>query len=547
MSTNEHYVFHPDDTVLKTLAWVATRPAGELHTAIEGKWPNFVGTMELAVGQGRNGKNAIKMTTNAQTQGDPAFWIMPVVSNGGTYNEPTSDDNFVVPPTKRANRIEAWFRFPPGYKEAFAAAMNYYSDAFHWGTYSTYLATSNDGSLSTLNEEAGFVEGNGHWYHQLMPRFDWLDDNEWVCITCNAITDHCRGENGRNNFPKNPTLPHADYFRCLTRSYLEFVPYWWRVDSNTNPSGIENLPGIATPYSIYCDSIRFYWRDEYLPVEIRFGSSGDWYDAQEFECAPTPTVTDIPFRVTNVTNASVTGRLAFRGRSIQWSPIIIDQVSSAQFAVATYTLSAGETKHFWLRVSPIADNNGLTDGVPSQMGIVFEPSTEVVFSGPVVDTPWGANMIAKTSSKVMRSAYHGIGAQDYDICCRSIGLVRATGGHTAYRPTSRGGGVYRVPPTVTSQFQLPGHIPDGSTLTFAKGNSQSGRGTLTIASSGVATYTPPSAGWTGTCHFSYQINGASAKPSLWYGAWVNVTPARKIAKTSGNKAFVGPGGGVVTI
>lgn len=547
MSRDEHYIFHPDDTFIKDYAWAATRPSGETHTLINGKWPNFVGTVEHAPGQGRNGKNAFRMTTNAQTQGDPAFWIQPMVTNGTlSPAEPTGDNNFIVPPTKRANRIEAWFRFPPGYKDAFAAALDYYSDAFHWGTYNTYPTNNNDGSLNTLGEESGFVEGNGHWYHQLRPRFDWLDDNEWVRITCNAITDHCRGDNGRNNFPKDPTLPHAEYFRCLTRSYLEFVPYWWRVDTNTNPSGNANLPGITPPYSIYCDSIRFYWQNEFLPVDIRFGASGDWYDGQEYECAPSPTITDIPFRVTNVTNSSVTGRLAFRGRSMHWNSSIVDQVSSASFAVATYTFAAGETKHFWLRVSPIADNNGLTDGVPSPMGVIFEPSTEFIANGPVVDTPWGANMLAKTSNRVEKSAYHGIGGPDYDICCRNIGLVRTTGGHTSYRPTSRGGGVYRVPLTVTSQFQLPGHIPDNSSLTFAKGASQAGNGTLTIASNGLVTYTPPSAGWTGTCHFSYQINQAGAKPSIWYGAWVEVAVNKQI-QTLGGQLMLNPNGSLAVV
>lgn len=327
---------------------------------------------------------------------------------------------------------------------------------------------------------------------------------------------------------------------------MEWPPYWWNFNGNYSPGG-NGLPEISTPYDIYCDSIRLYWRDEYLPVEIRFGSSGDWFDGQEYECAPAPTTTSIPFRITNVTGEPVTGRLAHRGRNVQWSPIIIDQVSSAQFAVATYTLLPGETKHFWLRVSPTTDVNEINSSTNAMcMGVVFEPSTEFIASGPVVDTPWGANMVNKTSNRMETSAYHGVGGSDYDICARNVQLVRAPGGHTAYRPVSRGGGVYRVPPTVTSQFQLPGHIPDGSTLTFAKGNSQSGRGTLTIDSNGVVTYTPPSAGWTGTCHFSYQINGASAKPSIWYGAWVNVTAANAIPRVTG-KFLKGPGGGYVTL
>lgn len=519
---NEHWIFNPDDKFLQDYPWANSRPAGETHTLITGKWPNFVGALEFAPGQGRNGKNAFKMTTGGQTQGDPAFWIIPMVTTGGSIAEPTGDNNFIVPPTKRANRMEAWFRFPPGYRKRFAAALDYYSSTFHWGTYTTYPAGDGggfaDGSL-TMGEEAQ----NWHWYHESRVRWDWLEDNEWVRITCHALPMHLRGDNGRNNYPKDPTMPHGEYFHCLTRSYFEFPPAWWRVDNNTNPSGIANLPEIPTPYSIYCDSIRFYWRDEYLPVEIRFGANGDWLDGQEYECQPAPAVTDIPFRVTNVTSSPVTGRLAFRGRSIQWSPLIVDQASGSKFPVAMYTIAAGETKHFWLRVSPAADESQITTGFANSMGIVFEPASELIPNGPVVDTPWGANMLNKTSSRVETSAYHGVGGSDYDVCGRGIGVVKSSGGNATYRPTSIGAQTYRVKKSVSSQFQIPGHSPGGGTLTFEKGTSQADKGTLAISPSGQVTYTPPSSEWTGTCHFSYRINGNTTKPSLWYGAWVHVS------------------------
>lgn len=180
-------------------------------------------------------------------------------------------------------------------------------------------------------------------------------------------------------------------------------------------------------------------------------------------------------------------------------------------------------------------------------GLIFEPSTEYVESPVGYTTSHGPFVLNKTSNRLVNSSEtSAFGGADYDLCSRNIRWQPNSGGNVSYEPTSRGGATYRVPPTITSQFQLPGHIPDGSTLTFAKGNSEVGRGTLSISSEGVVTYTPPSAGWTGTCHFSYQINGASAKPSLWYGAWVDVSAARQYPRTTG-KIMRGPGGGIVTL
>lgn len=110
----EHWIFHPDDTVLKDFAWAHARPAGETHTLIVPKDANFQGEIALAPGEGRNGKNAFKMTaTGQETTGDPAFWIAPFVTTGGSHAEPEGDNNFIVPPTKRVNRMELWLRFPP--------------------------------------------------------------------------------------------------------------------------------------------------------------------------------------------------------------------------------------------------------------------------------------------------------------------------------------------------------------------------------------------------------------------------------------------------
>lgn len=543
MSRDEHYIFNPNDTFVKDYEWISSRPAGETHTCIIPKTASYKGAIEVAVGAGRNGKNALKMTAVGREEtGDPAWWIIPLTSTGGAWVNPAGDDNFVVPPGKRANRIEIWVRFPPGYRKIGTPLEPLYTPNFVWGTYCTDPAGAyygiNDGGLLMREETYGW-----HFYHMPKTRFDWLEDNEWVRIVVNAAPAHVRGGAGvLGARPNHPTTPYSEnYFAAMTRSYFEWGPYWWRWDGGQ--VGAADQPEVPVPYSIYCDSIRFYWVDEYKPVAIRFGPQGDYLDGQAIEIPTYPTVTDIPFRVTNITDASVSGRLGYRG--LYGAPRIVPQAGGSPFHWSSITLAAGETRHFWLRISPVENADPV---YAYDTGLIFEPSTEYVESPVGYTTSHGPFVLNKTSNRLVNSSEtSAFGGADYDLCSRNIRWQPNSGGNVSYQPTSRGGVTYRVPPTVTSQFYLPGRIPDGSTLTFAKGNSEAGRGTLTIASSGLVTYTPPSAGWEGTCHFSYRINGDSAKPSIWYGAWVDVTPKRQIAMVSGGNILTGPGGGIITV
>lgn len=554
MSYREHYIFHPDDTFLKNDTWLFSQPDGTVETIIFQKNDTYAGIPELAIGEGRYGKNAIRLrSTGRTTTGMGGIWCMPQVSSGGSRINPTNDANLVIPRTKKVNRLETWFRFPPGFRIA-SAANSATTQNMHWGTYSA--RPDGVGGNLTLSEEMGPWDGivhgplnlnSWHWYHEATIRHDQVDDNEWVRIVFNGCPAHMRQDGGANIPPNSPTHQYGDYFSCLTRFYLDFVPDWWLFTNGTPQPGD---PEIDVPFDIYCDTIRFFWHDEYLPCEIRFGPNGDWFEGQEVEVSPTPTNNDIPFRITNVTDASVTGRLAWRGR-YEHGPSIIPQAGGSSFNWQSITLAAGETKHYWLRVSPSADDGTVNPDFPNPIGIVFEPSTEFVGVGPTnSDATWGQNRVSKWSHRVHTHAIHGVGGHDYDICSRCIALIKNSGSNTSYRPTSMGGLKYRVPVTVTSQFQLPANRPGGGAMVFTKGASQSGRGTLTISTSGVVTYTPPSAGWEGTCHFSYQINSGDSKQSIWYGAWVNVSSNVRVPIAGANAAnskLLTQGGNLVTL
>lgn len=559
MSYREYYVFHPDDTSLKTLAWLGTQPLNTYAVTISNLSDSYHGYPVFASGQGRNGKNAIRIPCSGMTEtGMPNLLIYPAVSNGaGAYANVGTDLQFVVPRDKKVNRLEVWLRFPAGFKVSGAASESI-TENLHWGTYCSRPGGTS-GNLAIGVEQSfwdGIVHGpyaqNGwHYYHQVKMRHDIVTDGEWIKIVFHGAPTHIRGASGPDMLPMNPQGPHGNYFRCLTYFYIHLVPTWWYFGGTPGfqYGGIFSEPEVPVPFDIYCDSIRFFWQDEYQPCEIRFGPNGDWFDGQEIELAASPTVNNVPFRITNLTNTSVSGTVAWRGRS-SLAPQIVDQATGTIFNWSGVTFAAGETKHYSLRMTSAVDTLYPTN--PEIVGVIFEPSNQFVGVGPTnADATWGQSRRSKMSGdRVQMHSIQGLGGNDYDLCYRSITFLKNGGTNATYRPTSVGGAEYRVPVTVTSQFQLPGHSPDGAPLTFVKGQSQSGRGTLTISSSGLVTYTPPSAGWEGTCHFSYQINQGTAKPSIWYGAWVNVSSKARVSianASTGSANLVSRNGGLVTL
>lgn len=558
MSYREYYVFHPDDTSLKTLDWLGTQPNGTYAVTVSNLSDSYHGYPVFAPGQGRNGKNAFRMPCSGMTEtGMPNFLIYPAVSNGaGSYANVGTDLQFVVPRDKKVNRLEVCLRFPTGFKVSGAASESVTAN-LHWGTYCARPGGTS-GNLVINPEHSfwdGIVHGNyansgWHYYHQVKMRHDIVTDGEWIKIVFHGAPTHIRTSSGRDMLPMNPQGPHGNYFKCLTYFYIHFAPTWWYYGgtSGFQWGGTFSEPEVPPPFDVYCDSIRFFWQDEYQPCEIRFGSSGDWLDGQEVELAESPTVNNVPFRVTNITNTTVSGILGWRGRD-SLGPKIVDQSVGTPFDWSNITLTAGETKYYWLRMTSALDPY---INSPEIVGVMFEPSNQFVGVGPTnADPVWGQSRRSqKSGNHVQMHSIQGIGGNDYDLCYRSITILKNGGTNAVYRPTSVGGAEYRVPITVTSQFQLPGHSPDGAALTFVKGQSQSGRGTLTISSSGLVTYTPPSAGWEGTCHFSYQINQGTAKPSIWYGAWVNVSSKTRVSiigANTGISKLLSQGGNLITL
>lgn len=567
MSRYEHYIFSPDDTFLKDEAWLATQPAGTVETIIANKPDTFLGTVSFAPGEGRNGKNAIRMTTESQTTTGlgGGIWLYPQGTDGlGTLQDPSTDKAFIIPRNKRVNRLEVWIRCPPGFKINGWENNYVIQKNFHWGTYCARPAgltgvgtptVHGSGSLVMFKEMSfsdGIIHGTTdttgwHYYHEPRIRHDVASNGEWVRLVFHNAPGHIRGDGGDNIQVFNPQASNGDFFKCLTRMYLDFVESWTFFDGGGNPltfGGPASEPNIPLPFDVFIDSIRFFWHDEYQPCEIRFGSNGDWLDGQEIEVSSAPAVNDIPFRVTNITDTTVSGRLAWRGR-FQHDPIIVPVGGGASFHVGSITLTPGETKDYLLRISPsVGDSN-----YPENIGVVFEPASEFVGIGATnVSATWGQSCKSKWDpTYVLSNSVNGIGGVDLDCCYRSITFIRNGGSNTTYRPTSRGGLTYRVPVTATSQFQLSGHDPGGNPITFTKMQSEAGRGTLSISSTGMVTYTPPSPGWTGTCHFSYQLNTGTSKPSIFYGAWVEVFDGAQAGLVGGNKFMLTAGSRIATI
>ena len=241
--------------------------------------------MSLGIGEGRNGGNALVVTANDSSQGLPAFWVRKGYSTGGSYANYNTEEGYIVPRGKRANRLEFYVRFQSGFRLNYASAQppeypNHQN--MHFGTYH-FDPAKIDGGTAVKESD------NWHYYHQIFLRHDKADE-DWIRVVLNEVPQHQRSK--RSVIPDNPTMPSGNYWELLTRFYFECVPYF-------------SDPEIEYPVKMWVDDIGFYYEEETPPVEIDFVGyeQGDYIEMIEGE------IKEFAVNLTNTGNSEVCGRL----------------------------------------------------------------------------------------------------------------------------------------------------------------------------------------------------------------------------------------------
>jgi len=271
----EFVVMDFENDVLRDEAWLSTQPDGTYGYIVLPKSDSGSDNLYLGKGQGRNGGNALVVEAADESQGLPGFWVVPTYARNGARQNPNDANGYILPRDKRANRMEFWLRFQPGYRANSAAAQppkypNHQN--MHFGTYHYDPAR--------IGEHQKVQETNGwHFYHQIWLRHDKANDG-WIHVVLNRMPQHKRGYKGSP--APNPTAPHGDYWELLTRFYIDAIHYF------TDPE-------IDYPVKMWVDEIKLTYVDFTPDVTVNFPS----HETGETLRAYRNQRNEVPFVLTN--------------------------------------------------------------------------------------------------------------------------------------------------------------------------------------------------------------------------------------------------------
>lgn len=270
-----------EEPVLRDEAWLLAQPQGTVAIIVQPKSDSGVDSLSLAVGEGRNGGNALLVESPDATAQLPGFWLAKYENKGYKANF-RDDRGYMLPRPRRANRLEFWIRFEPGFKALSSAAQppkypNHQN--LHVGTY--HYDPAKLGQADTKESD------NWHFYYQVFLRHDKAN-GEWIKVIVNEAPQHQRSIGAMP--PNNPTLPAGNLWELLTRLYIDNVPY------NSDPEK-------PYPVKMWVDDVRLVYVPETLPVTVDVVG----YRPGEVVAAAAPIV--LPVTLTNNSEAEICGKI----------------------------------------------------------------------------------------------------------------------------------------------------------------------------------------------------------------------------------------------
>ncbi len=207
-------VANPNRIVLADFAelidknWARQQPAGQPITVFD--TASSATSLSLAVGEGRNGSNAMQITQEGG--GIVGFWLLRY--QGGSLSRISGPDKFFADRAD-VNALEITLKFPIDYRREFSSRMppiypNHQN--MHVGSYHAESAGNN-------------VENNNwHYYWQLWLRHDLADDG-WITIRCGINPGPSDQRSNRI------TTPPTNVFGQLTRFYFWSHPISSKFDA----------------------------------------------------------------------------------------------------------------------------------------------------------------------------------------------------------------------------------------------------------------------------------------------------------------------------
>jgi hypothetical protein len=494
--------------------WVKTQPAGTTAMIIDDKTDSGLDTYSLAVGAGRNGTNALRITCDRVWRTDPKInngqpflsdnlpgcFIKKIRITGNNTGNNTAqnfnnDGAYFVPRGVRANRLNMWLKFPSGYRVQQAAkgidGKTPYGN-FVVGTYH-YDPGKVDGTDQVVESD------NYHFYYRVHLRHD-LANTEWVHVSINEMPQHQRGLSSYY-CPNDLTLPGGSVWETLTRIYIDSDYYWM-------------TPEIEYPYSILVDSIYTSYVEPDTEISIQIEN---FAEGQDFNYT-LGTTNDLNVTVSNSSNAAISGVIYHRAR-YGIKPQLLENVNGVlqNRHNTLVTIPANSSRAFIFRIATPVIEPTPKSPYTLRAGVAFARSSTLlpVVSGiqPSLNDPYVS---------VCRDIHGQFSPLDGTVSSAFIRTV----GHVGTpplpnRPCSRGGVYYNGPLNSVITGTLPGSSSAGRPITFSRVSQQSSGGSISIASDGDFTFTP-AAGFSGSFFFRYKLNDG-LQDSLTYGSWVYAT------------------------
>lgn len=481
METEKINLMDFNDDVLHDAAWASKQPAGTNVLYVGPKGDSGADELSLAVGEGRDGSNALRVRCNNKGQGVPGFWLFNGRSTGKQVANFTNDSGYMAPRGTKPTKLHLWLKFPKGFMEdrSSKTIKGYpYHQNFVAGTYQ--FAPGQIDGRKPVKESS-----NWHGYHQTIIRYD-LADGDWVHVVLNDSATHQRGFQSAQG--PNYCGSQGGYWDLLTRIYFDVLPYF--AD-----------PEIDYPFEMLVDSIYFTCEEPEKLVEIEVTG---YKNGQSVELLPL-VKTEFNVTVKNLTDKIVDGKLALRA---MWSlRPQIEGLSSRSKNVQNLKLNPHETRNLKISFTPKGKTNFLA-------GLAFIPSDQV----PLNEMAYFPSM---TDPNVgVSSSFVGYGPHDTDSYGTTlrIEVVDSLSGNPV--PVSQGGAYYETKVGQVLKDEIDGYCSSGNPLKFKLISQQRTGGKFVLNENGSFVFTPDPT-FKGSFFFRYQLNNGT-KDSLVYGSWIIV-------------------------
>jgi len=499
METEKINLLDLNDNVLHDTAWASKQPAGTKVLYVGPKGDSGNDELSLAIGEGRDGSNALRVRCNDKTQGLPGFWLFTSRATGKQVANYSTDLGYMAPRGKKPTKLHLWLKFPEGFfKERSAMSIKGYPyhQTLHLGTYQ--FAPGLIGNKGAVVKESN----NWHGYHQCIIRHD-LAKGDWVHLVLNDCPMHQRALN--QDYGPNYCGSHGQYWDLTTRFYFDVVPNF--ID-----------PEIDYPFEMLVDSIYFTCDEPEKLVEIEVLG---YKNGQSVE-VKSQVETEFKVLVKNLKDESINGRFSLRST---WG--VRGKIKGEKNATNIPDLQLGPKEEKSLTISFCPKDAGSN----SFVGFAFVPSNQIM-----IEEMQYLPSNSDPNVGISKSVFWGYGANDADTYGTTLRLLSVESISSDPTPVSQGGSYYQTGTNQPLNGKIDGFCSSRKPLTYKLISTQSSGGSFVLNEDGSFVFTPEK-DFEGSFFFRYQLSNG-AKDSIVYGSWVIVKKIENPLKNLTDKEII---------